>query len=483
MYKVLYTKYSTERHKKFMIKTSIVEENGVKYITKTPMNNESREYVMSLSKKYEALSRLYDASGICINKCEFVEDGIKLDFVEGITFEELLDESYLKQEYDKLLELIKDYKERIIDSVSSGRFVSTQEFVEVFGELELSFDLPAVEVSDIDMIFGNIIIDDSNNWNIIDYEWSFDFAVPANFILYRALSDYLYKHNKRDDLWEMDILRRFGISEEEEQIYANMDKSFHEYVKGNHVTLQEINEDIGNARLYAQDFTRTLVPGRVQVFLDKGDGFAEENAFFVSCPLNESGDYVLSLEGLEGVRGVRIDPTDTFCVAKIVDRQSFYIGENEGISHFWSNGIELDKETYVYNTDDPQWVIQCEDTKLSALKIIFNVSNIDSKVAQMFIANNEKRHKEYVDMLTHKDRELKRFHDEIENRGMEINRCYKEIDSKTEEINRCYKEIDSKVEEINRCNQAISKLEEEKQVILTSTSWKITAPLRKIKGE
>ncbi len=462
MYNVLYTKYSTERYNKFMIKTSIVEEDGEKYILKTPMNQASRNHVMSLLNKYDALTELYKESGININKCQSHEDGIKLEYVEGITFEEQLDECYLRQDYHKLLELIKEYKERVIESVSGGRFVATQEFVEVFGEQELSLDVAAVAVSDIDMIFGNILVDNSGSWNIIDYEWSFDFAVPANFVLYRALSDYLYKHNKRDALWELDILRSFGITEEEERVYASMDASFHQYVKGNRVTLHEINDDIDNSRFYVQDFTKTFVPGRVQVFLDKGDGFTEENTYFVSCPLNENGDYVLSLEGLDGVSGIRIDPTDTFCIGKVIDRQCIIVGEAGGSYDFWSNGIELDRETYVYNTDDPQWVIRCENGKISSLKIVFNLSNIDSKVAQILIANNEKRHKEYVDMLTHKDSELKRFHDEIENRGMEIARCHGELQS---------------------CRETINNLEEEKQRIYNSKSWKLTAPLRKLKGK
>ncbi len=454
-----------------MIKTSIVEADGEKYIIKTPMNNQSCEYVQDLTRKYNVLSEIYSGSGIVINRCVPDQDGVRLDYVQGTTFEELLDEYYIKQEYDKLLEFISLYKQRVIDTavskIEGKAFVPSDEFVKVFGGWECELELAAVPVADIDMIFSNIIVDNDGNWNIIDYEWSFDFEVPANFVLYRALVDYLYKHNKRDSLWELDVLSKFCITKEEQECYARMDTAFHEYVKGKHMTLQELNESIGNTRFDAIDFTKTYIPGRVQVFLDKGDGYSEENSCFVNCAVKESGDYELFIGDLDNTKSIRIDPTDTFCVARIIGIQYYFLNDEIGKVHLCNNGVEIDKDTYVYNTDDPQWVILNEDNKLHAIKMVFDISNIDSKMADILIAacgkykDIEQANQNYENIVRHKDSELKRFHDEIENRGIEIGRCHVEID---------------------RCNQVIAQLEEDKQSILNSTSWKLTAPLRKLKG-
>lgn len=461
MYKILYSKYSTERHRRFMIKTSIIEEGGHRYILKSHMNSESKAWIMGLLDKCEWLSAAYKESGIVPNSCSPAEDGVRFDYIEGITFEEILDECYARQEYDKLLKLIKDYKERIIDSVSEGAFLPNEKFTEIFGQWDYSQEVIATKVSDIDMIFSNIIVDKDEKWNIIDYEWSFDFSVPANFILYRALSDYLFKHNKRDGLWEMDLLRKFGISNEEETLYKKMDEAFHRYVKGDHVTINEINEGIGNSRYNLQALTRQYIPGRVQVFCDFGDGYSEEKSYFVNCPMNEDGNYVLVVEGLEGVTSVRIDPTDTFCVAKIIERECFYIGE-AGESHFCNNGFEIDKETYVYNTDDPQWVMLNEDGKLKSLRFVFNISNLDSKMAGILIDNHVRMVGEYDAMVADKNDEIQRRDEEIQRRDEEIQRLG---------------------EHIEFCNSEIQRLENDKQIIFNSTSWKITAPLRKIRGK
>lgn len=48
----------------------------------------------------------------------------------------------------------------------------------------------AREYSNIDLIFENIILGDK--YTIIDYEWSLDFPVPIEYIMFRSVFTFMY---------------------------------------------------------------------------------------------------------------------------------------------------------------------------------------------------------------------------------------------------------------------------------------------------
>ena len=54
--------------------------------------------------------------------------------------------------------------------------------------------LHTLPVTDVDLVCQNILLDDSAQ--IIDYEWTFTFPVPLEFVIFRFLYFYLEAKNR-----------------------------------------------------------------------------------------------------------------------------------------------------------------------------------------------------------------------------------------------------------------------------------------------
>ena len=132
MEKLIYSKYSNERSRRFSLRTDILEQDGVRIVRKTPAGKEGEAHVASLIKWREELEKAFQDSPFVCNKCTLDGKSAVLEYVSGETLEERLD-SLLKQgkkgEAEKLLtgyltEIDKIYKGRI--------FETTEEFTKVF---------------------------------------------------------------------------------------------------------------------------------------------------------------------------------------------------------------------------------------------------------------------------------------------------------------------------------------------------------------
>ncbi len=75
---------------------------------------------------------------------------------------------------------------------------------------------------------------------MIDYEWTFFFPVPHNFIIYRTLF-FLHQENKHKKELSMErLLMETGIPKEEADVYAQMEEAFQQYVTGGLVPYREM---------------------------------------------------------------------------------------------------------------------------------------------------------------------------------------------------------------------------------------------------
>ena len=65
-------------------------------------------------------------------------------------------------------------------------------------------------MSNIDLVPANILIL-KDRQVVIDYEWTFDFPVPAGFILYRMIHYYLESDGKRRVLKDRDFMAKQAL--------------------------------------------------------------------------------------------------------------------------------------------------------------------------------------------------------------------------------------------------------------------------------
>ena len=90
--------------------------------------------------------------------------------------------------------------------------------------------LAAAEISNIDMIPGNLLLDGEKVW-VADYEWVFPFAVPIAFIYARSV--FLQEAASALTKEEQEELYAIGgISMEEIPVYYHMEECFQEFAAG-----------------------------------------------------------------------------------------------------------------------------------------------------------------------------------------------------------------------------------------------------------
>lgn len=97
--------------------------------------------------------------------------------------------------------------------------------------------LPCAKVSNIDLIFPNLFIDSGReenwegNWTVIDYEWTFAFLIPKNFLIYRGLYYAYYQVLCRYGASLPELFQAAGLSEAETACYQKMEERFQQYLR------------------------------------------------------------------------------------------------------------------------------------------------------------------------------------------------------------------------------------------------------------
>lgn len=251
MDRLVYIKYSNERAKQFAICTEIRQnEDGKKYVVKRPYAPVAKKHVKSIAIWYEKLSEMFKDTEIRINHCELKGDNIILEYLEGRTLEEELDILLEADDYERFILLMKRFYAILIKSHSHNEFVLTEGFKKVFGELSIPEGLACGEINNIDMLFRNIIV--NNGWNVIDYEWTFDFPIPINYVIYRAIIHYVSREKIKWKL-DFDLFNEFNITEEEKDVYQQMERGFINYATGGLPSVNMLGMILNNKKIVVLD--------------------------------------------------------------------------------------------------------------------------------------------------------------------------------------------------------------------------------------
>lgn len=432
MKNVLYTKYSTERSDKFKIVTSIIKNNdGSVYVEKRRACEKAQSHILSLYEKYIKLEEYYKTTVIEPIPCKIVDGSAVFPFVIGDSLENILDRYIEAGDYKGVLANIENYRKNITENVEIIPFKVSDNFIRVFGQNYPAEDVDAFRTSNIDLIFSNIIMSDSK-WKMMDYEWTFDFPVPVEYIVYRAVKIYAELFSKRKVLIDNNIFSFLGIRDWERQIYDKMESSFQAYVLMEHIPMWKLYDSIGTKNIYLYDIIQENINSEnrneIQIFFDNGDGFSEENSYKIFKSYDEPVEIEIILE--HGVKGVRIDPATDFCIVKVMDA----VGNSEGFYdlNVLSNGIEIGDRCFVFPTQDPQM-------HLYQIK-----SNTDRIIVKLEI--------------------------QILGRSFVYNICkaVNGLQAMIDDINRDAKSKENVIESVIM----------EKEAVLNSTSWKITRPYR-----
>ena len=207
-------------------------------VRKYPAGPAAVEHVGNISEYYKKLKKRFDGSGLFINECHLIKDGnslpyVQLEYLEGCTLEEMLDECLEEEDLESFRKLFYEYMNKI-----SYR--------------------PQQPVSDYDLIFGNILVDTNGRWNLIDYEWTFEEIVDTNALAFRALYCYQMGNGKRKKLVLEDWTKELGINEEAAKEYRARERRFQKAVTGNRVSVSDMRVLLGRRAIPWQGFFADL---------------------------------------------------------------------------------------------------------------------------------------------------------------------------------------------------------------------------------
>lgn len=511
MEKVIYSKFSNEREGRFNIRTDIVkDEEGNKYIIKSATEKESQQHVDNLIKWNQGLLKSFEGTVFVPNKAEKIEKGVKLEFLQGKTLEEVLDECINEDKRIQAFEIIDKYVSEIRKAFGKDKFEKSADFQKIFGDVKLAEGLRGNAVVDIDLIFQNIIVD-NETWNVIDYEWTFECCVPVNFVIYRALFYFTYMVEKRKKFLGGDIYQKCGITDVEVEVYAEMEKKFQMYVSGNGKSLIELQNEVGKRKIRMDEILcsaqNSEAINTIQIYQDTGNGWEESKSCFIRFKPYAEEIHVIDFAVERNVRAIRIDPALKSCAVEV---SKFYSNDDENANiNYITNGFCLKQNVILFEKDDPQIIITEVEKDIRRIHLELRISDIDKKIIKDIVYETDLKSKvieENERNIVINQSKIQEQRNEIEKQKIRIEEQKKQIEEQKRQIEELYGEIEKKKLEISEQKSKIAYnvleaqkyaeiIAEKEQMIAdkerhiqnlsatiflmeTSVSWRITRPVR-----
>ena len=244
---IIYTRYSAERDDAFSIRTDILksapEETPV--VRKTALNEKATAHIKEMTENKDRIEAAYAECGIVPCGCSLQDGQLFFSYAKGDTLQQIIERHVMEHRPQEIKALLTEYRERISRPCTEA-FQVTPEFEAVFGKTRLPDGLLAAKVSDIDLVFSNLICETNDRWIVIDYEWTFSFPVPLHFLLYRAFFFAAHEIQPCEELNLEKLLSETGIPEKEAAQYRVMEQRFQTYVTGGKQMERDLLIPIGN---------------------------------------------------------------------------------------------------------------------------------------------------------------------------------------------------------------------------------------------
>jgi hypothetical protein len=230
-------KYNNYRRSHFQTATVILEGEGKRHVVKRGLTADCGPHIESLQGKYYLLDRSYMKFHVIPPM--IVGSEAHFEFDKGVSLLAKLCNIIRMGELAEFeLELMKFAGAVGSAAKSDGQWWRHQGFVKIFGQVPAQFQRPMLCLSpaNIDLVFSNVHVrsDDEVPYAMFDYEWTFDFAVPLEYVIWRALNRFektlsATTHQK----WTIERLcRTVGVDIASTPLFESMEQRFQHYVYG-----------------------------------------------------------------------------------------------------------------------------------------------------------------------------------------------------------------------------------------------------------
>lgn len=475
MKEILYVKFSNERNSKFRIKTEITETEGRMYSEKSAVCEESQNHINSIIDSYNKLKNYYKSDRLLLNKCEPCDEGIRFDFIKGKSLDRIIDDLLFENKnYEGAINEVLRFLKIINDVETTAPFSVCEDFVKIFGNGEHFIGSDSYILSNIDVAFSNVIVND-NGYNLIDYEWVYDFCVPVKYVQYRIILNYILDNPSRGIIVDKGLFKRLDFSAEEIKYFDEMERNFQKYVYGNSFVLNNFYKKLNVLNYNVVDIVGKMEAEAFKyitdIFFDYGEGVVPESVISLNN-VNKDGHGFVEVDVKGSPRAVRIDPLTEFCILSNVNIEA--VNDSEiYVPEFGTNGYKVDENTFVFNDDDTQFYI-ATDSKTKKVRMSYDIKIVDAETSDRIIKEIEK--------IKNDNTELNKTVNEKNNIIIEKDNVISEKEQRITEkeniIDQKNSEISNKDLQISYLNTEILNKNNQIEEIYNSTCWKITAPLR-----
>ena len=312
---ILYVKLNQGRRKEFRTLTQLVRKEESVWAEKKPLCPEAENFIAGLKKT----GAQKPGKGFRNLPCRYENGGIVYPVLSGKTLEDRIRDLVEKEQTDEILRTLKHVYEHVFAQRKKEPEYQTKVFKEVFGEHPGKEYYECVSPANIDLICANIF-EFGDDYEIIDYEWTFDFPVPVAFIMWRMIHELYYRIPKLGALYTQDDMNHeFGIEPSDSEIFMAWTMHFtYEYVGSDSLDVyrkERIPVDLSETVRVCQEKKRF----RSKLYYDTGSGLSEENSIETAVELDRGRFQVtFDLQKVENICGIRWNLlSDTFCEVKV----------------------------------------------------------------------------------------------------------------------------------------------------------------------
>lgn len=354
----VYTRFSNERREDAKIRTDLYKDR----VCKCALGPKAERHVMAMQGMQTSLRKCLQEISLLGRTCDVnqiteVDEekrSVSFSFVSGQSLEQTLDTMLQEGKEEEVIQVLLSFCKDLRGSRILSDFSMTKDFEEIFGKVSdwQQYDWKSLPVSDIDLVCQNILLSDKAV--IIDYEWTFDFPVPVDFLIFRFL--YFYLEAKHRTCLEhkafAGIYEKAGMGEEMRDVFLAMETAFQHYVQSGAKVLCNSFDEEGKPVLTHEEIVKQVekLNGKTVRTAD-GDVItakrSQEGVYLYKLPKATDGSRI-SLDGF--------DATEKVCVLRLgamADRG----GVHTGLS-LETNGMHLGGLLYLFEEEMPQVAIQ-----------------------------------------------------------------------------------------------------------------------------
>lgn len=427
MEKIIYSKFSNDRSPSLNIITEIVESEGRKLVKKTSSSPESASHIRNIKMWSDRLTKRFEHVEMEVSEAILENDTLYFNYIDGKTLEDVLDEYLLADDKEGFLKAVQSYVAKINKAYEVEPFQATNEFVEVFGEIDFAGEMGATRELDIDLIFSNIILSDGR-WIVIDYEWTFDFPIPIKYLFYRTAVIYSLNSPKRKEFCGGLLMDLFNITRSEVVCFETMERNLQRnyILNSTHYPLNQLYHEFGKEKVATGEYLEKLRREsrdfqefanesicNVQVFYDYGDDFSEKNSETFVTNISRNNEVSLELDVPKEVTRIRIDPGEKYCV--ISSLACYVMGANQKLE-VESNAVYKLDDRWIFNNDDPYYVINLESDRAEKIRLTFKIDFISEEAKEWFneYLNHQQPAKNIFTQIRERDQQILKKSNEVE---------------------------------------------------------------------